>query len=482
MSEQILLRLTSIVVLGVATQWIAWRLRLPGILLLLLVGFAIGPGTEWLAQHGILRARFLSPDQLFGDLLLPAVSLSVALILFEGGLTLRLRELTSAGPVIWRLVSMGAAVTWGISALLAHIVLRLDWPIALLLGAILMVTGPTVIGPLLRHVRPIGQVGPVLKWEGIVIDPIGAMLAVLVFEVISAGHFALVDVSWTIITTLITGTTVGFIAAGILVLMLRKHWVPDVLHSPLTLMLALAGFEAANLVKHESGLFAVTLMGVVLANQRLARVRHIMEFKETLTILLISALFVVLGARLELAQLGMIGWGSLAFIALLVLVVRPLAAALCTLGSSLSLRERFFVGAMAPRGIVAAAVSSVFALRLRTEQLPGAEQLVPQTFAVIIGTVSIYGLAAPWVARKIGLARPGASGFLIVGANRVARTIAEAIHAEGYEVLLVDTNSQNAQAARLAGLPVAFGSINSQERHRARRAKQHWSIVGADAQ
>ncbi len=461
MSEHVLVRLAAILVLGIATQWIAWRVRLPAILLLLIVGCLAGPGTQLAAQLGWMHERFLNPNALFGDLLLPAVSLSVALILFEGGLTLNLAELKHGGGVIWRLVSVGAIITWVISAVGGHYILHLDWSLAILLGAILVVTGPTVIGPLLRDVRPTGQVGPVLKWEGIVIDPIGALLAVVVFEAIIGGLQVWPAVG-SVVRTLLLSTVVGVAFAGLMILMLRRMWAPDFLHNALSLMLVIAAFSVSNLLQHESGLFAVTVMGLILGNQRLAHVRHIVEFKESLTVLLISALFIILGSRLELSQLAALNWRSALFIILLIVVARPLAVAACAWGSELTLRERLFLAGMAPRGIVAAAVSSVFALRLRAMHIPGAEHLVPLTFAVIIGTVTFYGLTAGWLARRMGLSTPGAGGFLIVGADAGARALAEALKKENRQVLLVDTNPANIQAARLAGLSVQNASILSQ--------------------
>lgn len=463
-SEWYLINLASIVVLGIGAQWLSWRLRLPAILLLLACGILAGSGSEVLVQRGVLAHRFLDPDIMLGGLLLPLVSVSVAIILFEGGLTLTLAELSQAGRVIIKLVSVGALVTWVISALAAWRVLGISPQLATLFGAILVVTGPTVIGPLLRHVRPTGQVGPILKWEGIVIDPIGALLAVVVYEVIRTGdpeNWAGVVVG-SAAQTLLVGGGIGLAAAVVLVLLLSRFWVPDYLQSPVTLTLVVAAFAASNLVQHESGLFAVTFMGIVLANQRFVQVKHILEFKENLAILLISGLFVMLGARLRIADLAVLDWRILAFIGLLILVVRPLAVFASTIGERLSWRERAFLACMAPRGIIAAAVSSVFALRLSETGYAGWELLVPYTFAVIIGTVLVYGLLARWAASRLGLAKPGRRGFLIAGANPLAQAVAAALHEEEYPVLLVDTNRANLAAARLAGLPTFYGSILSQ--------------------
>lgn len=444
--------LAAILILGIGAQWLAWRLRLPSILLLLLFGFIAGPVTH-----------FINPNALFGELLLPIVSLSVALILFEGGMSLRMRELRQVGHVVRNLVSVGMVITGVLTAIGAHFLAKLPWPLAALLASILVVTGPTVIGPLLRHVRPSGQVGPILKWEGIAIDPIGALLAVLVYEVIRAGELrgASPVIAVEILKTIFFGGSIGLFAGFLLTFLLRRLWIPDYLQSPVTLMTVAGVYVLRNWMQPESGLFAVTVMGLTLANQKWVPVHHIAEFKENLTVLLISGLFIVLAARLNLENLSHVSAGALVFVVVLIVVVRPLAVALSTLGSSLTLRERTFLALMAPRGIVAAAVSSVFAIRLREANVAGADLLVPVTFLVIIATVTLYGGIAAPLARWLGLARPGAQGFLIVGAHEFARSLASLLVAEGYVVLLVDTNRANLNAARLDGLPTLQGSALS---------------------
>ncbi len=462
MSETIVLQLAGVLILGIGVQWIAWRLRLPAILLLLGTGLILGPGSAYLVQAGFLSAPWFDPQNLFGDLLLPAVSLAAALILFEGGLTLNLREHKAASGSIWLLVTVGAGITFGVAAIAAHELLGLHWPMAVLLGAILMVTGPTVIGPLLRHVRPGGKVAGVLKWEGIIIDPIGAMAALVIFEAISSAQVGVLPMLQRAVLIIAAGAGCGAAAAFAVLLFFRRHWVPDFLHSGFVLVMVLAAFAGANAIRHESGLFATTLMGIILANQRRVNLRHVMEFKESLTVLLISALFIVLGARLTLSQIATIPWlPASVFVAVLIVVARPAAVLASTCFSSLTWPERLFLMAMAPRGIVAASVASVFALRLDLEHFPQAAMLVPITFAVIIGTVSVYGLTAAYFSRRLGLSRRGWEGFLIAGAGPFERLLAEALAAQGRSVLLVDTNRENINAARMQGLPVLQGSVLS---------------------
>jgi len=453
MAEHILLGLASIIVLGIGAEWLAWRLRLPSILLLLIFGIVVGPVIG-----------FLNPDALLGDLLLPIVSLAVAIILFEGGLNLRVSELRQVGSVVRKLITVGALVTWLIGTGAAYVLLNLDFGLALLLGAILVVSGPTVIMPLLRHLRPSGQVGSILKWEGVVIDPIGAILAVLVFEAILAGGFreaAAVTVIG-LLKTIFIGGGIGMLGAMLMVLLLRRFWIPDFLHGAISLTLVIGVFATSNLLQTDSGLLAATVMGIYLANQKTVSVRHIVQFKENLRVLLISGLFILLSARLQVSHLAYIGVRSLAFLGVLMVIARPASVALSTLGSGLSWRERAFLSWMAPRGIVAAAVSSIFALRLVEAGYPQAEFLLPITFMVIIFTVIVYGLTASPVARWLQVAEPNPQGVMIVGAHSWAQAIAGALQAEGYRVLVVDDNWANVSTARMAGLPTFYASILSQ--------------------
>ena len=443
-----------ILVLGISAQWLAWRLHVPSILILLLFGFVAGPVTH-----------VLNPQALLGNLLMPVVSLSVALVLFEGGMSLRLGELREVGGVVRNLVTIGALTTGLVTAVAAHLAVGLSWHLAALLGAILSVTGPTVIGPLLRHVRPIGSLGPILKWEGIVIDPLGALAAVLVFEsfeVNKGGHSTALLLGAALKTAGV-GCAVGVLFASMLVMLFRRRWVPDHLHNPLTLMAVAAAFVSSDMAQHESGLFAVTVMGLALANQRSVVVHHIVEFKETLSVLLISSLFIILAARLELPAVAAVGRRGLLVLAALIIVARPACVAVSTLGSGLSWRQRLFLAAMAPRGIVAASVASVFALRLRDAGVPGAELLVPLTFMVIVGTVLVYGLTAAPLGWWLGVAWPNAQGCLIVGTHPLGRAIGQALQEEGVPVLLLDTNRGNIQQARLDGLATFLGSVVSRD-------------------
>ncbi len=452
MSEELLIGIASVLVLGITAQWIAWRLKLPSILVLLTFGFVAGPVT------GILHV-----DALMGDLLFPIVSLSVGIILFEGGLSLKFADVRHTGRVIRNLITVGALVTWVLTSAAAYLILGLNLPLAVQLGAVLVVTGPTVIGPLLRHVRPTGQLGSILRWEGILIDPVGATLAVLVFDAILIGDLqsAAGATITSIIMTILAGGVMGLVGGAVMVTFLRRYLIPDYLQSAFTLMMVVAVFALSEQLQHESGLLATTVMGIVLANQQLVTVRQIAKFKENIGVLLISSLFILLSARITIAELQALGWETILFIVVLLLVVRPAAVLISTFRSGLSWQERLFLSWMAPRGIVAAAVSSIFALRLAAVDHPQAEMLVPLTFAVIVVTCTVYGLSALPLARWLGLSQADPQGVLIIGAHDWGRRIAEVLLNAKQKVVLLDTNFANVQAARLNGLDAYYGSATA---------------------
>lgn len=454
MDHHVLIGLGSIIVIGIVAQWVAWRLRLPSILVLLLAGFIAGPVTG-----------FLHPDELLGDLLSPVVSISVGIILFEGGLSLKLPELSEIGTVVRRFITVGVLVTWVLATGAAYVLLQLDFSLSILLGAILTVTGPTVILPLLRDIRATGRVQAILRWEGILIDPVGVMLAVLVFEVIVVSDLqqATAQVITGLLLTLGVGAILGVGLALLLTAFMRRYWIPDYLQNAVVVMVVVAGFVISDLIQPEAGLLTVTVMGIVMANQKVTPVRHIVEFKENLGVMLISNLFILLAARLELDALAHVGLGTIAFVAFLVLIVRPVAVMVSTIGSGLKWQEKAFIAWLAPRGIVAAASASIFALELSHIGHPQAELLTPITFTVIVVTVAIYGLSARPLSRFLGVSQGNPQGVLFVGANAPARAIARGVQQLGYRVLMVDSNWENTQAAEKEGLPTYFGNILNEE-------------------
>ena len=447
--------LALIPVVGVAATWLAWRLRIPSILLLLGAGLLLGPVLGW-----------LNPDQLFGDLLAPLVTLAVALILFEGGLSLTRAELATGGRVVALLVTVGVGITFACALMLALTVLGLPGDVSTVLAAVVVVTGPTVVGPILAMVRPSGPAGPVLKAEGILIDPLGAVLAALVFEAAFATNDSnrVIDVIGGLAAFALVGVAVGLAGAVAAVVLLRRYLVPDALTTALGLALALGIFAAANAAVDESGLLAVTIMGIAIGTQQRREVRALLEFNETVRVLLIASLFVVLGARITDAEIAAIRWQTFVFVAGLILVARPVSVLVCTLRSSLDWRAKVFTAWMAPRGIVAASISSVFALRLAQQGEPAGAELVPAVFLTVVLTLAVYGLTAAPLARRLALAEPDPQGVLILGASPLAIALGKALHDAGLRVLLADTDGDSLAAAAALDLP----SLPGQRAHRAR--------------
>lgn len=446
--------LAVIVGVGMAAQWVAWRTQVPSIILLLVSGLLLGPVL------GVV-----DPDELLGGTLFPIVSLSVALILFEGGLDLPPRELRATGTVVRRLISIGAIVTFVVAAWGAEQLFDMSRGAAAVLAAVLIVTGPTVVGPLLRFVRPSGRTGPMLRAEGILIDPIGATAALVAFEAALTDDTgeALGTVLGVIALTLVAGIGIGFALAYVLDHALRRFLIPDHLGNPIALASVVVGFVISNEVQEEAGLLTVTVMGIWLARRESAAVRQLLEFNESLKTLLISALFILLAARIETDQLQDVIVPSLTFLALLIFVARPLAVLASTVPSSVTWRERLFLMTMAPRGIVAAAVSAVFALRLEEEGVPGGELIAPIVFLVIIGTIIFYGFLAGPTARALGLAEARANGVLIVGAHSIGRGLARALSDLQVKTLLVDTDPYNVTRSVALGLPARRLSVLTEE-------------------
>lgn len=451
---------------GIACQWLAWRVKLPAILFLLTAGIVAGPLT------GLLQT-----DVLFGDLLFPFISLSVAVILFEGSLTLKFHQIIGLTKVVRRIISLGTLITLIITATVTRLVLNFPWELALLFGAITVVTGPTVIVPMLRTVRPTAPVANILRWEGIVIDPIGATLAVLVYKFILAGSggnalgHTLIAFSRLVGVGVILGAVSGYLYGQLL----RRHWLPEFLHNVATLALVCAAFAVSNTIQHESGLLTVTVMGIWLANMKDVPVNEILDFKESLSVLLISMLFIVLAARMDFAMFTRLGWPAVTVFLAIQFLARPLSVAISTHNSNLSWPERHLLAWIAPRGIVAAAISALFAIRLEEAGYQDAALLVPLTFLVIIGTVVLQSATAGFIARMLGVSEPEPKGFLIIGANQLAVGVAKALEREGFRTLLVDTSWDKITKARLEGLKTYYGEPVSEH------ADRHLDLIGIGA-
>ncbi|MFQ2857560.1 cation:proton antiporter [Aeromonas caviae] len=454
----IALSLAGIALISLLAQWLAWSVRVPAILFLLLSGLLLGPVTG-----------LLDPDQLLGDLLFPLVSLSVAIILFEGALTLHLTELKGIGKVVRNLCSTGMVTSFAVIGAASYFLLGLDWRVAMVLGAVLVVTGPTVIAPMLNVIRPVREVDKILRWEGIVIDPIGALFAVLVFEAVRLGSQGDL-VGHTLLAlakTVGVGSLIGVGAGWLTTLLIRKDWLPVSLHKFGVLALVLVTFTLSDWLSHESGLLAVTVFGIWLANQEGLDLEEVLAFKEDLAVILISSLFILLAARLDLAQLWQLGPMVLALLCVVQFVARPLCILVSTRGSDLPWRARALLAWIAPRGIVAAAVSASFAISMHEAGIEDADKLVPLVFAVIIFTVVLQSLTATPLARLLDMRQSAPNVWLLIGANSVARAIGKALADQGIPVQLSDPAWEHCKLARMGGLPCYFGNPQSEhaERH-----------------
>ncbi len=454
----IALSLAGIALISLLAQWLAWSVRVPAILFLLLSGLLLGPVTG-----------LLDPDQLLGDLLFPLVSLSVAIILFEGALTLHLTELKGIGKVVRNLCSTGMVTSFAVIGAASYFLLGLDWRVAMVLGAVLVVTGPTVIAPMLNVIRPVREVDKILRWEGIVIDPIGALFAVLVFEAVRLGSQGNL-VGHTLLAlakTVGVGSLIGVGAGWLTTLLIRKDWLPVSLHKFGVLALVLVTFTLSDWLSHESGLLAVTVFGIWLANQEGLDLEEVLAFKEDLAVILISSLFILLAARLDLTQLWQLGPMVLALLCVVQFVARPLCILVSTRGSDLPWRARALLAWIAPRGIVAAAVSASFAISMHEAGIEDADKLVPLVFAVIIFTVVLQSLTATPLARLLDMRQSAPNVWLLIGANSVARAIGKALADQGIPVQLSDPAWEHCKLARMSGLPCYFGNPQSEhaERH-----------------
>lgn len=446
--------IAAIAVLGIGAQWLAWWLQLPAIVLLCVFGILAGPVTG-----------LVVPGRDLEGLVHPIVRLCVAVILFEGGLSLRWHEFREAAVGVRRLLFPALPLNWLLGSLAAHYVGGLSWSVALVFGAIIVVTGPTVIMPLLRQVGLRRRPASYLKWEGIINDPVGALLAVLVFQFfvsIGTGN------AWTeVVAGLLLGTVVagllGYAGARWVAQALIRGWIPEFLKPAVLIMVVIVVYEVANAVQAEAGLLAATVMGVVLGNRGLADIHEIRRFKEYLAVLLVSTVFILLTADLDPAALARLDWRLFALLGAIIFVIRPVAVLLSTIGSPMTWQERALVAWIAPRGIVAAAVAGVFGHEMVIAGYEEAGVLVPLTFALILSTVVLHGFSLRTLALRLGLASQERRGLMIVGASPWSIELAQTLKELGVYVLVCDASWHRLREARLAGLPHYFGEVLSEE-------------------
>lgn len=457
------LMLAAIGVLGIGAQWIAWRTGWPAIVLMLAAGFLAGPVA---AQLGY---RLIDPQAAFGDLLEPAINIGVALILFEGGLSLDLRELRHSGSAVYRLATIGVLAGWALGALAANQIAGLAWPVAILFGGILIVTGPTVVIPLLRQATVQPRPNAILRWEGIVNDPTGALCAVIAYEYFRLAREApdagLIDVVPPLIIAAILAGLVGYGAARLIAYLFPRGAIPEYLKVPVLFTTVIGVFVLANLIEHELGLVAVTVMGITLANTGFTSLRSIHPFKENVAILLVSGIFVLLASSLttnDLAYLDpreAVGLRFWLFVLALLFVVRPLTVFISLLGSSVPWNERVFIAWIAPRGIVLVAISGLFALRLSELGYNDGQVLTALSFAVVFATVVAHGFTIDIVAKWLGVKGDTRPGILIVGSTPWTIGLAKQVQALSTPVMITDSSWQRLSAARREGLPFYHGEI-----------------------
>lgn len=479
-----MLELAGIIILGILAQWVAWKLKIPAILPLILIGLLVGPiaaeflsedGTKWIEPiYNPVLDEFGKPvlDQfgklipgkgLFpGDSLYYFVSLAISIILFEGGLTLKRAELKNVGPVITKLITVGSAITFFGSGIVAHYIFNLSWDLSFLFAGLIIVTGPTVITPILRNIPLKKDVSTVLKWEGILIDPIGALVAVLVFEFISVGgdsgftKTALIEFG----KIVLFGTTFGFTFAHALAFAINKKLIPHYLLNVVSLSTVLLVFVESELFAHESGLLAVVVMGMVLGNSKIENLKELLYFKESLSVLLISILFILLAANINIDDLLLLyTWKTAILFAVVVFLIRPFAVFVSTYGSKLNLNEKLFISWVGPRGIVAAGIASLFGSKLLKQGVEGAEYITPLVFMIVLGTVLLNATTARLFARLVGVFLTKSDGILIVGASKLPRLLGHYLVNNGRHVVLIDSNQNNVDKAKELGLEALSSNI-----------------------
>lgn len=465
-----MLELAGIIILGILAQWFAWRFKIPAILPLILIGLLVGPiAAEFLSEDG---SKWIEPiwngkKGLFpGEGLYYFVSLAISIILFEGGLTLKRNEIKNVGPVITKLITLGATITFIGAGIVAHYLFGLSWELSFLFSGLIIVTGPTVITPILRNIPLKKDLSAVLKWEGILIDPIGALVAVLVFEFISVeGDSGFTKTAFIEFGKIILfGTTFGFTFAHGLAFAVNKKLIPHYLLNVVSLSVVLLVFVESEIFAHESGLLAVVVMGMVLGNSKLENIKELLYFKESLSVLLISILFILLAANINFKDMMLLyDWKTAVLFLIVVLIIRPLSVFASTYGSTLKYNEKLFVSWVGPRGIVAAGIASLFGSKLIKQGVEGAEYITPLVFMIVLGTVLLNATTARFFAKIVGVFLKKSEGILIIGASDLSITIGKYLQNNDRNVVLIDSNQYNINKAKETGLEAINANIYSEQ-------------------
>ena len=481
--DNLVLAIAIIGLFGVGAQWLAWRLALPAIVVMSIAGLLAGPVFRILWPESWAPGGPAPMELLFGDFYRPMIAIAVAVILFEGGLTLNFAEIRGLTKGVRSLVFPGAFIAWGLGSAASIHIGGLAPTVAFLFAGVMVVTGPTVIIPLLRQAKLNQRPAALLKWEGIINDPVGALLAVLIYEFAVYGSAAGGHSNGEVVAALLLATALsvllGFALGRGAAYAFRRGWVPEYLKPPVLLALVLFCFETANLLQEEAGLVAVTAMGVTLANSKIASINELRHFKESIATLLVSGVFVVLTANLTWETMSALGARDYALIFAMLFVVRPLTVFIATIGAGLTWRERLLVGWIAPRGIVAVAVTSFFgaalvqhfsgqAVEAGTAQAAAdalaasAERLIPLAFAMVFATVILHGFTIGPLAKALGLALNERPGVLIVGASPWSAGLAAKLKEMEIPVMIADASWRRLRPARLANVPTYYGEILSE--------------------
>ncbi|MDZ7628057.1 MAG: sodium:proton antiporter [Parvularculaceae bacterium] len=477
--ESLVLAITLIGMLGVGAQWLAWRLAAPAIVMMAIAGLLAGPVLRILWPSGWTPGGPAPMEMLFGEFFRPMISIAVAVILFEGGLTLNFKEIRGLTAGIRRLVFPGVLFAWAFGGLAAFHIGGLSLGPALLFAGVMVVTGPTVIIPLLRQAKLTQRPAALLKWEGIINDPIGALFAVFVYEAIALGSGAAHGGESVSLGQLVgslaiaSGLAIAFgcLLGSFAATIFHRGWAPEYLKPPILFAIVLVAFEFANLLQDEAGLIAVTAMGVTLANSRIASLEDLRHFKEGIATLLVSGVFIVLTANLTFETIAALRARDFLFVAAMLFVVRPAAIFLSTIGAGLSWRERALVAWIAPRGIVAVAVTSFFGAALVTHYassgaeaglLQSAERLTPLAFLMVFATVIAHGFTIGPLSRLLGLSSSERPGVLIVGGSEWSAALGAKLKEMSIPVTIADSSWQSLRPARQASVPVYFGEILSE--------------------
>lgn len=455
MELTLLFEIMLIVVLGIGSQWVAWRFDMPAIVIMSVAGLVIGPFL------GIMN-----PEASFGDIYSPIISVAVAIILFEGSLSLRFKEIRGSGKSIFQISTIGALIAWILGSLTAHFMAGLSWEVSFVIGGLFIVTGPTVVLPLLRQSKLKPRPANILKWEGIVVDPIGVLLAIFAFEIIT--FFTLDEKSGTTLALFfgiaIFAVLFGWICGRVTGWLFENGHIPEFLKSPVLLVIVIFCFALLDEMEHGTGLLSVTAMGMTLANMKLSAAEDFHKFKEDISVILISAIFIMLAASLQMETIIRIfNPHIIGYVLLMMFLVRPLSIFLSTIGTGLSFQEKALIGWIAPRGIVALTVSGYFASILNDAGYADAELLTALTFGLVIFTVVAHGFSIGPLARRLNLSLEGKPGVLLVGGNEFTAKLAQSFQRNSIPVLIIDSSWYRLRFARAAGVPFYHGELLSEQ-------------------